>query len=546
MNICNQHPYNLDAYCIDCNKLVCIECLISKQSVHKLHEILTVSSIVSREREKIQSIIKYHENVCSVKEKETTDLCINKHKNEILLDQCCNTTQEDQVLMTKYITCDTIKCRSHGVTSDVICTECKEFVCLKCLISVNNIHRNHTIKTRDEIIESIKQDLTNEIIATTKKIDECNTTLSLSRDNLTKRIAELNSSDQNIIDAYINKKNNKQKSCPKYRDNKVAIRNFLRAKQFDKLLNYTSYDLDCMINRIVCGKSWIEYILVNCTDATIIRHFIDNITDINYDINKRFYRKCMCESAQPQYSNIFELVFRYSTIEMLIYVFEKINSIPYGIWNLTKLCNGRRITFLETIPFDFMMRIIKEKFNKTDSNFITAIFCNSNYIDDEETFKKICYIIDNVIDFGDYRQIYHDLIPNYLLGYIIKYSKPNILEYVIKKGIDLEEEDCSRNSVSDVNIGYCTSIGLAIYYKKVSAVKLLIDANVNLEYENCNSNRPIHIAAYMGNLEIIKLLIDAQVKLDCKNVEGLMPIDILKLRKSSAEQQIIIDLFDAN
>lgn len=538
IDICEDHQRNLEILCADCNQLICVECSISIESAHRFHNLTMISNIISEERKIIESIIVNSERVRDKQEKKLSKLIEDNLGNNDALSECDNKTRIDSLLMSRYIKSDAMKCLVHDINSDVICSDCRECVCLKCLIDHENIHRKHIVKTKDEIIVSIKEDLTDKINGTNKRINKCNLAISLARDIICKQEELLTHSDKDIINNYVAHRQTNfvaedrvgvaalvsvLPSLPTYADNKIAIREFLRKKQFEKLLDYAEYDLKCMIRRTIYGKNFILYILTYCTDYAIICHFIDNIVDINFDINSIHHKSCMYT-----YSNIFQYVYWCSTMEIIKYVAEKI-TIPDNIWTMARrdkdadTGTSTFVSFFEFISIDLMVSIINRIANPVDNALINAVFCNRHY--SKTTFDKICYIIDNVMNLNE--------LNNYA-SYIIRYSGSHVLKYIIDQGIDLEEEDatlCDQNQNrcgNEMEMGEGTPIFTAIYCKNVEAVKLLIGAGANLEHENSCGNRPIHLAIYSKNISIIKLLVDAGVNLNCKNAKGCTPLQLIQ------------------
>lgn len=143
---------------------------------------------------------------------------------------------------------------------------------------------------------------------------------------------------------------------------------------------------------------------------------------------------------------------------------------------------------------------------------------------DANTLKEmigICYDVDNLDIFE-----YLDGCENLNVGdcnntcaihIACRYGNKNIINYLIKKGVNLECE----------TIHGARPIHFACESNRKENIMCLVNKNVNLECENINKWRPIHVVCKNGHLECLKYLIGLGVNLECESTTQRRPLHII-------------------
>jgi hypothetical protein len=91
------------------------------------------------------------------------------------------------------------------------------------------------------------------------------------------------------------------------------------------------------------------------------------------------------------------------------------------------------------------------------------------------------------------------------IHFICKYSTPEMIKYIIDKGVDLECETICK----------MRPIHFICKYSTPEMIKYIIDKGVDLECETLRDKwRPIHFICKYSTLKMIKYIIDKDVNLD--------------------------------
>lgn len=129
----------------------------------------------------------------------------------------------------------------------------------------------------------------------------------------------------------------------------------------------------------------------------------------------------------------------------------------------------------------------------------------------------INYLIENYIDNFDYIDEYNG---KRLIHYICKGYKPNMVKYLIEKGVDLE---CKDNKGRRPLHYICFNL-----YSGIKDIELLIEKKVYIECEDYKGRRPIHYICYKCNqLPFLKYFCDLGVNLECEDNNKMRPIHFL-------------------
>lgn len=348
-SICASHSRKYDMWCTNCNMQMCVECLTDMNGRHFNHNVLLFDKIVSIEKGYIESNIIKLEKTVSRYNLKTLKLKEEQLKLDIV------DKQSDAVLLLEYIKSDEMMCPFHKMDSEVICVNCKECVCLKCLIDRDNVHRDHNVKTKNEIVSVIKDDAIKRTDVIIKKINSYAVQITVLQYRLVFQKDLLNKYDDDIINNYINRpKKIDEVLSVKYSDNKIIVRDFLRKNEFNKLLDYTDYDLACMMNRCIRGINFVEHIFTYCFDYKLVCYFIDNCIDLNTTNEDISIMKFACER---------------SNLEIVKYLIDKGVTFFDSYWNTTR----DNIKFINYASINVIDHIFA-KILKLGSIFMSLLF----------------------------------------------------------------------------------------------------------------------------------------------------------------------------
>jgi ankyrin repeat protein len=259
------------------------------------------------------------------------------------------------------------------------------------------------------------------------------------------------------------------------------FKNIIDNKQFDKLLNYTNFDLSNYL-KLYNMKNYFVVLLKNCKDEKVLKYVIENAIDLECEDNKEW---------RP-----IHYICEYSTPEMIKYIIDK---------GVDLECEN--------------------------DNKDRPIHCICLY----STPEMIKYIIDKGVDLecendNKWKPIH----------YICKFSSPEMIKYIIDKGVDLEcETNCKwrpinficENSTQEM-IKYIIDKGVDFecedefgkrpihyicQYSTPEMIKYIIDKSVDLECEAICKYRPIHFICLYSTPEMIKYIIDKGIKIKFDN-----------------------------
>ncbi len=132
-----------------------------------------------------------------------------------------------------------------------------------------------------------------------------------------------------------------------------------------------------------------------------------------------------------------------------------------------------------------------------------SIFTELNVIDvdkfDPSKVSKAPKILsDTFIEHLEKYNISQDSL-NSLLPLAILFNSENLVQYLIKKGVDL-------NQISDDGVPLLT---MAVENNRPKIVSILLQAGANPNIQDPSGNTPLHEAVNKNNHEIIKMLLNA-------------------------------------
>jgi hypothetical protein len=116
-----------------------------------------------------------------------------------------------------------------------------------------------------------------------------------------------------------------------------------------------------------------------------------------------------------------------------------------------------------------------------------------------------------------------------LIHWVCRYSTPDMIQYIIDKGVDLE---CPTRSGK-------RPVHLICQHSTDAMIKYIIDKGVNLECADHDGWRPIHVVCLNAKAAMIKYIIDKDVDLECSTKFGLKPIQLIHQFAPTMLQYII-------
>jgi len=186
--------------------------------------------------------------------------------------------------------------------------------------------------------------------------------------------------------------------------------------------------------------------------------------------------------------------------------------------------------YIISINLNFINKTLDEIYVSLQENNISMCEININFNIITKLFRNnnlVKYLIDNAIGIKNTKNMK-------LIHYICRYSTPELIEYIIDKGIDLE---CRTN-----NEWY--PIHFICKHSTPELIKYIIDKSVNIECTTKNRWKPIHFICRYSTPELIKYIIDKGVDLECMTNQGWKPIHFIRRHSTPELIKYIIDKGD--
>ena len=253
-------------------------------------------------------------------------------------------------------------------------------------------------------------------------------------------------------------KENQYKSDLTYNTNKKKIKEFIRLKNFYKLKDYNNYDL---LNLITKPKNsdtkYLEEILINCKDESILKYIIDNAIDLE------------CEDNSWR---LIHYVCKFSTFEIIKYVIEK--GVDLECW----VNNWKPIHIICKYSDPDAIRYIINKNVDLECETNTGIR-PIHFICKFSTPEIIEYIINRGIDLEcktkQGRQPIH---------YICKYQNLEMIKYISNKGVNLEVETNKK----------WKPIHYVCKFQDIEIIKFFIfEKGVKINKRTNDNHKPVHL-----------------------------------------------------
>lgn len=214
--------------------------------------------------------------------------------------------------------------------------------------------------------------------------------------------------------------------------------------------------------------------------------------------------------------------------------------------------------------FDYLLKSSSDYSIFLDNTLIQYILDHSELLEKENnimqpihylcrysTPEMIKYIIDKGVNLecevdGGIRPIH----------YLCRFSTPEMIKYIIDQGVNLECETkdkirpiflickfstpemlryiIEKGADMEKNFFDLKIIYLLIRTSSLESIQYIVEKGIDLEYENDNKIKPIHQACSDSTPEIIQYIVDQGVNLECETKSGWRPIHFL-CKKSTPE-----------
>lgn len=160
---------------------------------------------------------------------------------------------------------------------------------------------------------------------------------------------------------------------------------------------------------------------------------------------------------------------------------------------------------------------------------------------------------------------------NYIIQYIILYNKPEILELVLQKNINLDVKDLDGYGILHlpIKLGYNdilkillsyqsinvplldivdkygnTPIFYTVLYNNYDALDIILKYAKNINIKNKNKDTLLHIA--ITNLNMIKKLLEYKIDVNTKNLNGYTPMHLACINKNIEIIDFLIPIVNIN
>ena len=223
----------------------------------------------------------------------------------------------------------------------------------------------------------------------------------------------------------------------------------------------------------------------------------------------------MSDGYTYEYSAIYEWMNKQTTSPMTKQIIDKKFTINYMIKNLIDDHNIKSVIENRFPEYD----IINES-NITKKDTFNFYFFQNLYLNDQKIY------LDNISDLECVDN--HNRKP---IHRICKFSEPEIIKYIIDKGVNLE---CQ----TDQKI---KPIHLICKNSTPEMIKYIIDKGVDLECMTDQKIKPIHLICQNSTPEMIKYIIDKGVDLECVDDDNWKPIHYICRRSTPEMIKYIID-----
>ena len=278
-------------------------------------------------------------------------------------------------------------------------------------------------------------------------------------------------------------------------ENAIKIIKCIKAGKYEELLMYKNIDLEMIHNSKLYVDNLLLKLFNKCKDVEIIKHFIDNVVDLDY--------------ADSDGWKIIHYICRYSPPENIKYIFAY-NKSPNTI-------NKSRVD-LECATNDGWKPI--------------------HYICRYSEPEIIKYIIDNYK--VDLECVNNDgLRP---IHYICRCSTPEMIKYMIDYNKSPNTTNKSPNfvggNISGGNISGGNILGGNISGGNISGINML-------EYADDDGLRPIHYLCRYSSLQMVSYLIKKGVDLTCVTKKGETLMDYIN-KYSSKEVANYLRVFQTD
>ncbi|KAJ3440624.1 ankyrin repeat ph and sec7 domain containing protein secg-related [Anaeramoeba flamelloides] len=274
------------------------------------------------------------------------------------------------------------------------------------------------------------------------------------------------------------------------------------------------YNPDINIMKISCeGKAPIHYACENNLGLEIIKFLVGNGSLVSFDLNNKKFRDLI---LQPIHSAMYSKPLNFDIINYLIEKGADINSEDFHEKTplYQALLNGCTLEEIKFLVKKGSKINVRPKSRKIPLKVAIRLYFNLK-------------IINFLIDQGANTK-FLDSHKNTLIHFAARYSQPMLINILVKNGVDI-------NALNDKNL---SALHLIVRFPECDydTVKALVDngADVNLQHDICYST-PLHYATKKNNKRILNLLLQKNPNWGLFDETFKTPIELISLHENSNE-----------
>lgn len=117
------------------------------------------------------------------------------------------------------------------------------------------------------------------------------------------------------------------------------------------------------------------------------------------------------------------------------------------------------------------------------------------------------------------------------IHYAVNFARPEILEYLIDAGCDINVQDTTG----------MTPLHVAAFIDLPGAAKMLIGSGATLETRDAFGDTPLHTAAMQGATRVIRVLLAAGADLTAENRDGRTAADLARVYGRDEAASLLVE-----
>ncbi|EAY14926.1 ankyrin repeat protein, putative [Trichomonas vaginalis G3] len=218
----------------------------------------------------------------------------------------------------------------------------------------------------------------------------------------------------------------------------------------------------------------------------------------------------------------------------------------------------------------FLEYIFNNEISEPDNYNYPAIIDSQNlkaliylFNQDKDSIYPYCAALPHMLDIlqsenFDFSKV--SLMNRTALHYAARYHNKDAIEFLISKGIDVNETDDDESTAlhlaiddietakillahnADVNVendNFLTPLQMAIQFENIEMVELLILHGANVNVKEDDNWTPLHEAANRNNKELVELLVSHGAEVNAQDVTGATPLIMSAFKTNPVNKEII-------